>query len=64
MTSVPTLAVATRNERLARCVKLRVAGCTCAWNTDNVFPTAGWRSRHASRQVRDASAMMHARIAS
>ena len=38
--------------------------CACAGNAGNVFPaTGGKRSRHASRQVRDARAMMHAGIA-
>ena len=39
-------------------------GCACAGNAGNVFPaTAGKRSRHASRHVRDARAEMHAGIA-
>ena len=39
-------------------------GCACAWNAGNVFPaTGGKRSRHASRHVRDARAVMHAGIA-
>ena len=39
-------------------------GCACAGNAGNVFPaTAGKRSRHASRHVRDARAVMHAGIA-
>ena len=39
-------------------------GCACARNAGNVFPvTAGERSRHASRHVRDARAVMHAGIA-
>ena len=39
-------------------------GCACAGNAGNVFPvTAGERSRHASRHVRDARAVMHAGIA-
>ena len=38
-------------------------GCACAGNAGNVFPvTAGKRSRHASRHVRDARAVMHAGI--
>ena len=38
--------------------------CACAGNAGNVFPaTAGKRSRHASRHVRDARAVMHAGIA-
>ena len=39
-------------------------GCACAGNAGNVFPvTTGKRSRHASRHVRHARAMMHAGIA-
>ena len=39
-------------------------GCACAGNAGNVFPvTAGERSRHASRHVRDARAVMHVGIA-
>ena len=39
-------------------------GCACARNAGNVFPaTAGKQSRHASRHVRDARAVMHAGIA-
>ena len=39
-------------------------GCACAENAGNVFPvTAGERSRHASRHVRDARAVMHVGIA-
>ena len=39
-------------------------GCACAGNAANVFPaTAGKQSWHASRHVRDASAVMHAGIA-
>ena len=39
-------------------------GCACAGNTGNVFPaTVGKRSRHASRHVRDARAVMHTGIA-
>ena len=39
-------------------------GCACAGNAGNVFPaTAGKQSRHASRHVRDARAVMHAGIA-
>ena len=39
-------------------------GCACAGNAGNVFPvTAGERSRHASRHVRHARAVMHAWIA-
>ena len=42
----------------------KIAGCACAGNAGNVFPaTAGKRSRHASRHVRDARAVMHAGIA-
>ena len=38
--------------------------CACAGNTGNVFPaTAVKQSRHASRHVRDARAVMHAGIA-
>ena len=39
-------------------------GCACAGNAGNVYPvTAGKRSRHASRHVRHARAVMHAGIA-
>ena len=39
-------------------------GCARAGNAGNVFPvTAGKRSQHASRHVRDARAVMHAGIA-
>ena len=42
----------------------KIAGCACAGNAGNVFPvTAGWRSRHATRHVRDARAVMHVGIA-
>ena len=42
----------------------QICGCACAGNAGNVFPvTAGKRSRHASRHVRDARAVMHAGIA-
>ena len=38
--------------------------CACAGNAGNVFPAIGGkRSRHASRHVRDARAVMHAGIA-
>ena len=39
-------------------------GCACTGNAGNVFPaTMGKQSRHASRHVRDARAVMHAGIA-
>ena len=39
-------------------------GCACAGNAGNVFPvTAGKQSRHASRHVRHAGAVMHTGIA-
>ena len=42
----------------------KIAGCACAGNAGNVFPaTAGKRSRHALRHVRDARAVMHTGIA-
>ena len=42
----------------------KIAGCSCAENAQNAFPAnAGWRSRHASRHVRDARTVMHAGIA-
>ena len=42
----------------------QICGCACAGNAGNVFPvTAGKRSRHASRYVRHARAVMHAGIA-
>ena len=38
--------------------------CACAGNAGNIFPvTAGKRSRHASRHVRHARAVMHVGIA-
>ena len=41
----------------------KIARCACAGNAGNVLPaTAGKRSRHASRHVRDARAVMHAGI--
>ena len=41
----------------------KISGCACAGNAGNVFPaTAGKRSRHASRHVRYARAVMHAGI--
>ena len=41
----------------------RNCGCACAGNAGNVFPvTASERSRHASRHVRHACAVMHAGI--
>ena len=37
----------------------KIAGCACARNAGNAFPTtAGSRSRHASRHVRDARALL------
>ena len=46
------------------CQICKIAGCACTGNAENVFPaTAGQRSRHASRHVRDARAVMHAGIA-
>ena len=48
----------------ASCQIRKIAVCACAGNAGNVFPvTAGRRSRHASRHVRDARAVMHAGIA-
>ena len=42
----------------------RNCGCACAGNAGNVFlVTASERSRHASRHVRHARAVMHAGIA-
>ena len=42
----------------------KIAGCACAGNAKNVSPaSAGKRSRHASRHVRDARVVMHAGIA-
>ena len=39
-------------------------GCACAGNAGNAFPvTTGKRSRHASRHVRHARAVMHVGIA-
>ena len=49
---------------LACCQILNIAGCACARNAGNVFPAiVGKRSRHASRHVRDARAVMHVGIA-
>ena len=48
----------------ASCQICKIAGCACAGNAGNVFPTTvGWWSRHASWHVRDARAVMHAGIA-
>ena len=48
----------------ASCQICKIAGCACAGNAGNVFPaTTIKRSRHASRHVRDARAVMHAGIA-
>ena len=48
----------------ASCQIRKMVGCACAWNAGDVFPaTADSRSRHASRPVRDACAVMHAGIA-
>ena len=42
----------------------KIVCCACVGNAGNVFPaTAGWRSRHKSRYVRDARAVMRAGIA-
>ena len=42
----------------------KFAGCACAGNAGNVFPASdGQRSRHASRHVRYARAVMHAGVA-
>ena len=42
----------------------KIAGCACAGNAGNVFRAiAGERSRHASRHVRHARAVMHVGIA-
>ena len=43
----------------------KIVSCACTGNAGNVFlATMGLRSRHASRHVRDARAVMHAGIAS
>ena len=48
----------------ASCQIRIIAGCACAENAGIVFPaTAGKRSRHASRHVRDARAVMQVVIA-
>ena len=48
----------------------KIVCCTCAGNAGNVFPrhrlqrkTTSYRSRHASRHVRDTRAVMHVGIA-
>ena len=42
----------------------KIEGCVCAWNAENVSTaTAGSRTGHASRHVRDARVVMHAGIA-
>ena len=52
----------------ASCQIHKNVDCACAGKTGNIFPatnlkeTAGKQSRHASRHVRDASAVMHVRI--
>ena len=48
----------------ASCQIRKIACCACAGNAGKVSPTtASYRSRHASRHVRDARAVMHAGIA-
>ena len=53
----------------ASCQIRKIAGCACAGNAGNVSPpptskeTASLRSRHASRHVRHARAVMHTGIA-
>ena len=48
----------------ASCQIRKIAGCACVGNEGNVFSaTAGQRSRNASRHVRNARAVTHARIA-
>ena len=48
----------------ASCQIRKIEVCACAGNAGNVFPaTAGKRSRHASRHVRHARAVMHVGIA-
>ena len=50
-------------EQWASCQISKIAGWACAGNAGNVTPsTAGKRSRHASRHVRHARAVMHAGI--
>ena len=45
------------------CQIRKIVGCACTWNAGNVFPaTAGQRSRHASRHVRDARAVIRSRL--
>ena len=52
-------------ETWASCQIYNIAGCAYTGNAGNVFPaTAGQRSRHASRHVRDARVLMHVGIAS
>ena len=47
----------------ASCQIRKIADCACAGNAGNVFPaTVGYRSRYASRHVRDARAVMHVGI--
>ena len=43
----------------------KIAGCACAGNAGHVFPhrRLQWKSRHASRHVRHARAVMHVGIA-
>ena len=66
-TSVPAmrgLCLIEKQTQLASCQICKIAGCACAGNAGNVFPTTvGWWSRHASWHVRDARAVMHAGIA-
>ena len=48
----------------ASCQIRNNVACACAGNAGNVFPdTAGEQSRHTSRHVRDARAVMHVGIA-
>ena len=48
----------------ASCQIRKIAGYACSGNAGNIFPTTtGQRSRHASRNVRGARAVMHDGVA-
>ena len=57
-----------RMSQWASCQIRKIAGCACAGNAGEVFSAtdlkeaASWRSRHASRHVRDARVVMHVGI--
>ena len=66
---ISELAMCSEMSPWASCQIWKIAGCACAGNAGNVFPpptskeTTTKRSRHASRHVRHARAVMHVGIA-